>query len=44
MKIIKIDAFIIAMLFMLGIMALSTTAWAEEEGTQDLAKQSQNPT
>ena len=43
MKIIKIDAFIIAMLFMLGIMALSTTAWAEEEGTQDLAKQSQNP-
>jgi len=43
MKESRTSAFFIAMVFMLGIMAWTNTARAEEQGTSDLAKQSQNP-
>ena len=43
MRRIRRVIFFIIVLFMPGILAMSHTARAAEEGTQDLAKQSQNP-
>jgi len=43
MKELRVTALLFASLTMLGIAAFTHTVWAEDKGTQDLAKASQNP-
>jgi hypothetical protein len=43
MKTLRLTTILFATLTILGIVALTNAAWAEDKGTQDLAKQSQNP-
>jgi hypothetical protein len=43
MKTLRIATLLLGAFFLLGNAALTDAAWAEDKGTQDLAKQSQNP-